>query len=432
MTEIFEIAEYVLSALKAEGADAAQCIVRKSKKDELNVDGGKFSLMRSILSVHISMRAIKDGKKGVISINQSTKEAIDRAAMQCIAAAESSVSDKAVQIAPFTARAEYRSGASKPKLDKLFDRTDEFLRQAKSEFPKVSFEQFISDYKYSEKIYMNTNGTVLKYSHGEYSFNTMFSAHDGTSSSSFNGYSNVFDNLDKPFMDIGIQRNLLADSEKQLNTISVGEKFVGKVIYSPDCFGDLLGTVLSLFASTGVLVDGSSPWKNSLNKKVASEQLTLRSIPLDERITVGQRFTPDGYPAENFDIIKDGVLKAFVLSQYGANKTGFPRSPSSGGNLEVPSGDTPLEEMIKGIDKGLLVNRLSGGRPSSNGDFSAVAKNSFIIENGKIGPAVSETMISGNIQEMLNNIVTISKEQDSDGISFIPWVEFDGVTVSGK
>lgn len=60
------------------------------------------------------------------------------------------------------------------------------------------------------------------------------------------------------------------------------------------------------------------------------------------------------------DIIIDGVLKTFILSQYGANKTGFPRSLNSGNNLEVLPGDKALEEMISGIDRGLIVNRLFG------------------------------------------------------------------------
>ena len=119
MTDIYEIAEYTLEALKKSGADAAQCIVSKSKKDELNVDGGKFSLMRSTFNTSISMKAIKDGKKGVTSINQATKEAIDEAAAQCISAAQSSVPDEAEQIAPFTAKAEYKTGVFEPELDKL-------------------------------------------------------------------------------------------------------------------------------------------------------------------------------------------------------------------------------------------------------------------------------------------------------------------------
>ena len=89
MTDIYEIAEYTLEALKKSGADAAQCIVSKSKKDELNVDGGKFSLMRSTFNTSISMKAIKDGKKGVTSINQATKEAISKIDTSRIVVADS-------------------------------------------------------------------------------------------------------------------------------------------------------------------------------------------------------------------------------------------------------------------------------------------------------------------------------------------------------
>ena len=293
-------------------------------------------------------------------------------------------------------------------------------------------EQLISNFEHSEKLYMNTNGTVLSYKHGEYAFNTMFSAHEGEKSSSFNGYFCVTDNLEKPFMELGMQRKLLEESEKQIDTVSSGDKFVGKVIYSPDCLCELIQTAIGNFASDGVLIDGTSPWKDALGTKVADSKLSVRSVPLDSRAVVGERFTSDGYPAENMDIIKDGVLTSFVLSQYGANKTGFQRSANSGRNLEVLPGSASLDDMIKDIDKGLIINRFSGGQPSTNGDFSGVAKNSFIIENGKIGPAVSETMISGNIIDMLNNIVAISSEQQSDGMTFMPWAEFDGVTVSGK
>ncbi len=428
----YEIAQYTIEALKKAGADHAQCVVYRGKKDELNVDGGKFSLMRSTFDTSISMKAIKDSKKGVIQINQADKDAIDKAAAECIAAAESSVPDEAEQIAPFTAKANYKSGVFEPDKDKLFDRIEEFLKQTADEYPKIIMEQLISNFEHGEKLYMNSNGTALSYEHGEYAFNTMFSAHEGEKASSFNGYFCVSDNLEKPFMELGIQRMLLEDSEKQLDTISPEEKFVGKVIYSPDCFGELIQTALGNFASTGVLIDGTSPWKDALNTKVACEKLTVRSVPLDERTVVGERFTADGFPTENMDIIKDGVLKTFILSLYGANKTGFPRSLNSGRNIEVLPGDVPLSEMIKDIDKGLIINRFSGGAPSINGDFSGVAKNSFIIENGKIGSAVSETMISGNIIDILNNIVAISSEQVTDGMTFLPWAEFDGVTVSGK
>ena len=78
------------------------------------------------------------------------------------------------------------------------------------------------------------------------------------------------------------------------------------------------------------------------------------------------------------------------------------------------------------------MGRFSGGQPSSNGDFSGVAKNSFLIENGKIGPALSETMIAGNLADMLNHLRAVSREQVADGMSVLPYMAFDGITISGK
>jgi PmbA protein len=88
--------------------------------------------------------------------------------------------------------------------------------------------------------------------------------------------------------------------------------------------------------------------------------------------------------------------------------------------------------MIKKVKKGIIVGRFSGGSPGANGEFSGVAKNGFMIEDGKITSALSETMISGNLADMLNNLVDISKETLEDGNMVVPYMAFDGITVSGK
>ena len=76
--------------------------------------------------------------------------------------------------------------------------------------------------------------------------------------------------------------------------------------------------------------------------------------------------------------------------------------------------------------------RFSGGQPAASGEYSGVAKNSFLIENGKITAAISETMISGCVPEMLKNIRDISKDIANDGSNSLPFVAFDGITISGK
>jgi PmbA protein len=131
-------------------------------------------------------------------------------------------------------------------------------------------------------------------------------------------------------------------------------------------------------------------------------------------------------------LIEAGVLRSFLLSMYGARKTGLQRAANMGSNLIVDSGDTPLAEMIAAVDEGLLLCRFSGGNPSDNGDFSGVAKNSYYIKDGKIQFPVSETMVSGNIASMLNSIESISAERVNNGYNVMPWICFNGLNVTGK
>ena len=98
----------------------------------------------------------------------------------------------------------------------------------------------------------------------------------------------------------------------------------------------------------------------------------------------------------------------------------------------VKAGEKSIDEIIAGIDRGILVGRFSGGDPGTSGDFSGVAKNSFMIENGKIAYPLSEVMISGNLAELLVNLRDVSAETVEDGYGSMPYMAFDGVTISGK
>ena len=41
-------------------------------------------------------------------------------------------------------------------------------------------------------------------------------------------------------------------------------------------------------------------------------------------------------------------------------------------------------------------------------------------------------MISGNLADMLKNVVAVSKETVCDGTSVLPYIAFRGITISGK
>ena len=128
-------------------------------------------------------------------------------------------------------------------------------------------------------------------------------------------------------------------------------------------------------------------------------------------------------------ILQDGVLKSFCLSNFAARKTGLTRAANQSGAYFLHPGEKSLEELIAGIENGILINRFSGGAPGPSGDFNGVAKNSFLIRNGRLVGAVTETMISGNFSHLLQNLRGISRETACDGMTVLPWAAFDGVTV---
>ena len=86
--------------------------------------------------------------------------------------------------------------------------------------------------------------------------------------------------------------------------------------------------------------------------------------------------------------------------------------------------------MVADVDKGVLITRFSGGRPSDNGDFSGVAKNSYYIEDGEVKFPLSETMVSGNLAAVLRNICAISRERVDSGSSILPWIRVGGIGIS--
>jgi PmbA protein len=165
---------------------------------------------------------------------------------------------------------------------------------------------------------------------------------------------------------------------------------------------------------------------------VASEKFTIHSRPTSTEIADGYFITPEGFEAKDSTIIDKGVLKTFMLSLYGANKTKGKRAVNCGGAYIIEPGDKSFQEMVKSVNKGILLCRFSGGNPSANGDMTGVAKNSYYIENGEIKYPISETMISANLYNMFNNIKGISKERVNFGTVVFPWICVSGVTISGK
>ncbi len=433
MDKIMKLARDILDEAKKQGADYSQCSVSESEKKEFNVDGGRFSLMRTLYNRNVTITVLKDQRKGTVQVNRFDADTVKAAVQDALNAAESGKPDPAWEYARGPIEKDFVEGQPECDTDKLFERTKELLETIGKRHPKILMEQMITSHDSGRIVYANTNDVTYRSHWGAYSFSLMYSGHEGEKSTSFYGSDVTLKKLDKPVIDCGFIERDLAMVEKQLDPKPLEGKFTGPVVLAPYALSEIvLWTIMGNFVSDSCLIDGTSIWKDKLGETVADPRFSMSFEPFSDDVVVPSRYTGEGYPTENFDLIKDGKLVSFCLSQYGANKTGGKRAGNDGSNMTVRSGDKTLEEIIAGIDKGILVMRFSGGSPAPSGEYSGVAKNSFLIENGQISSALTETMISGCVPDMLKHIREISSDTLKDGNGSMPFIAFDGVTISGK
>ena len=428
--ELYDAAEYAHKRLKEKGADGADVWVSRGQMDELNLDAGKFSLMRTTFSSSINIRALTGSRKGSYGTNKIDRDSVDKAVDAAIDAAKSSEPDSAEVISDGIGEHVFDLNQTEANPDLMYDRMAEFMEQVKQEYPKTDVMQFIVSHNKWDSLLINSNGTHALTIGSQYGTSVSFSARDGDRTTSFNGSGYGAKDLDKPILAYEDLRRLIAGTEMELDAKPVDGKFTGVLLCSPDSMGYFLGSALGNCVGGGAIIAGTSPWKDKIGEIVADERISVSYDPLNERIINGGRLQ-DGYLASKQDIIKDGRLTAFSLGEYAALKTGLPRATATG-NMVMTPGSLYVDELTAGIERGILINRFSGGSMAPNGDFSGVAKNSFLIENGKITGAVAETMVSGNMLDMLVNVAGVSSEVDCGGGSVIPWAAFKGVVISGK
>jgi PmbA protein len=121
-------------------------------------------------------------------------------------------------------------------------------------------------------------------------------------------------------------------------------------------------------------------------------------------------------------LIENGVVRNFLydLQTAGQAKARSTGSGSRGrGGIMAPSpsaftistGEATFEEMVADIKEGLVVEQLMGAEQGNvlGGDFSGNVLLGYKIENGKLVGRVKNTMVSGNVYEILKDIAALGK-----------------------
>ncbi len=420
-------AERSLDALLKRGFRKARVRLVGSDQHELQAEFGHTNLLRTTHNTELGLLGIVDDKQGTLTLNNVSDDGLADAVENLWAVTSGSRADSANDIAEAQPKRVFKSGPDAPDLDLMYQRIAEALDHAKSNYPTLKMGNASISFASRQALFLNSNGVDFDTTRSAYHANLMFTARDGTDVSSFNYTGVTLAALDKPLVSHATTDALMKQTTEQVRTKKVPHKFTGDMIITPDCLGDFLGFLLGNIGNQP-LISGTSLYKDSLGQPVADAALTLHSRPRD--LVGGYFVTGDGYEAQNATVVEEGVLRSFLLDHYGARKTGRARAVTGGGAWVVDAGTTPLPAMIRDVKNGILITRFSGGRPNDKGDFSGIAKNSYYIENGAVAFPISETMVSGNMAELLTNIIAVSSERADYGSGIFPWVRVGGIGIS--
>jgi PmbA protein len=195
------------------------------------------------------------------------------------------------------------------------------------------------------------------------------------------------------------------------------------VVLDPLVTAQFLGIISSTLNGEAV-VKGRSLFKDRLDDEVAPSFVHLIDDPTNPKAYTATDVDGEGLAARRNGLIEDGVLRTFTHNSYSARRAGttstgnatrggFSSTPGVGAlALSLVPGTRSQEEIIAGIDNGLLVQSVigihSGVNPIS-GDFSTGAAG-LMIRNGAVAEPVREFTIASTLQRMLLDIVEIGAD----------------------
>ncbi|MEK7281700.1 MAG: TldD/PmbA family protein, partial [Chloroflexota bacterium] len=224
----------------------------------------------------------------------------------------------------------------------------------------------------------------------------------------------------RPIKDVEpIGREVISQLERAKRQAKIATRTL-PVILTPHGVRNALISPLSMAFNGRMVVQGASPLSRRLGEKVFHPQFNLRDDATIPYRPSSRPWDDEGIPGQSTPLIDQGVVANFFYDLDSAVKAG---SKSTGNAIRLPEGTINpqassliitegklgLEAMIRDIKEGLLIDNLMGADQGNilGGEFSGNVLLGYKIENGEVVGRVKNTMVSGNIFNVLREIEAI-------------------------
>jgi len=444
--DLKRLGEEALAAARKAGAEAADVLVARGDGISMEIRAGALEQAERAEGVDIGLRVLMGRRQACVSVSDTRSASIEMMAERAVAMAREAPEDPNCGLAdPDQLAADWDVAAldladpgPAPDPEALAD----LARRAEAAAAAVKGVAQVSEtgasYSDSHIVLMASNGFAGGYRRTSHGVSCVAISGEGLKMErdyAFDGRIHAAD-MDTP-EEIGTLAGTRAVAMAGATRPRTGAY---PVLFDERISSGLIGHMLAAI-NGGTIARGSSWLKTAMDTQILPAHLSLVEEPHRPRVGSSRPFDGEGLATASRDIVRDGVLRRWILDLATARKLGLqstanaargagaPPSPSVG-NVRLTPGTQTREELLREMGEGLLVTSMIGSTINPNtGDYSRGASG-FWVRGGEIAEPVNECTIAGNLRDML---MTLRPANDArQHLSrVVPSLLVEGLTLAG-
>lgn len=202
-----------------------------------------------------------------------------------------------------------------------------------------------------------------------------------------------------------------------------------QVITSPSVSGVICHESFGHGVETDMFLKGRAKAAHYLDKQIGSELVDIYDDPSVPGALGSYFFDDEGYPAERTQIVRNGIFERGITDQYSAAALGIPRSPNGRrqdftrkiyprmSNTFFGAGQTPFEELLERVDRGIYLPKVSSGMEDPKGwGIQVTCHYGYEIKDGRLTDKMYAPVgLTGYVPEVLGSISGVGDSLELSG-----------------
>lgn len=430
-----KVVEQIIDLAKKKGVEAEVYYV-SSQDTPIEFANNRLKSLETKASEGIALRVIADNKLGFASSTDLTRlEDLVDAAIATAEIGDPVGFDFSQDFNSIEDKTDYQF----PKTDKLVEVGEDLISKVHQHDPDILVD--VSFHSRSGQAKLATTTNVYTEQNGQ-SLSAVLSGNLVRGEDFLQAYSYEVSRDREPDYQ-AILAKLIEKYQRASNSASI-KSGTYPVLFTPSAVSSTMGRMFGTIFSGQSVVQKASPLTEKLGEKMFDERITVYEDP-----TIGVSacdFDDEGVPTSKKSLVNQGVIEQFYWDRRWAARHGI-KSSGNGfrGGISRPSpslanvcmnpGSTSVDDLIAGIEEGIIVDQVLGAGQSNvlAGEFSVNIDLGYKVEQGKIVGRVKDTMVAGNIFEAFSNLVDLGDCPEwVGGSSYVPHILFAKLGVAAR